>query len=219
MADARSRPAAVRGRPPIHTDAEILDVALEAFAVAGYEGVSVRSISQSLGLSHGAINQRFGSKDELFRAAVDHGFGGIFDEVGRRLAALPPPRSDLESLRNMVHAFLEAVWARPELVRLLNLEGVTSTDRLDHIATTHVIPNVGPSAAALRRLAAAGEIRPLTVRDLFFLVALGAAAPYTLTALSAHFDGLDGPLDPAEHARTITDVIIAGLRLNPARRS
>jgi len=76
-----------------------------------------------------------------------------------------------------------------------------------------VIPNVGPSAAALRRLTANGEIRPLTVRGLFFLVALGAAAPYTLTALSSHFDDLDGPLDPAEHARVITDVIIAGLRV------
>lgn len=213
MADARSRPAAVRGRPPIHTDAEVLDAALAAFAEAGYEGVSVRSISQTLGLSHGAINQRFGSKAELFRAAVDHGFGGIFAEVGRRLGEMAPPEGDLESLRNMIHAFLEAVWARPELARLLNLEGAARTDRLDHIARTHVIPNVGPSAAALRRLAAAGEIRPLTVRGLFFLVALGAAAPYTLTALSSHFDGLDGPLDPAGHARVITDVIIAGLRL------
>jgi hypothetical protein len=65
----------------------------------------------------------------------------------------------------------------------------------------------------LVRLTEEGTIRPISVRGLFFLVALGAASPYTLTGLSTHFDELDGPLDSADHVREVTDIIIGGLRL------
>jgi hypothetical protein len=46
----------------------------------------------------------------------------------------------------------------------------------------------------------------------FFLLTHGAAAPYTLTALSDRFDPVDGPLDELAHAELITDVTINALR-------
>lgn len=216
IADTEETRVDGRGRPPIHSDDEILEVALRTFAASGYDGVSVRSIGQELGLSHGAINQRFGSKDALFRAAVDHGFGGVFAEVGEQLRRLPTPVDDLEALRNMVRVFLDTVRARPELAQILTHEGAAPSRRLDHLAGSHLIPNVGPAAGALDRLGGSGVIRPITVRGLFFLVALGAAAPFTLTALSEHFDEVAGTLDPDGYSVMITDVVIAGLRL-PSR--
>jgi AcrR family transcriptional regulator len=201
----------LRGRPPRHTDVEVLDAALRAFAAHGYEGVSLRSLAADLGLSHGALGQRFGSKDDLFRAAVDHGFGGLFAEVGRQRAQQPTPADDLQDLWLQVNAFLHAVSARPDVVRLLAHEGVEPSPRFDVIAE-HIVPNVGPAAGALARLTAAGTIRPITVRGLFVLVFLGAASAYTLSALSARFDDIDGPLDGPTHADTLTDVIISGLR-------
>ena len=61
------------------------------------------------------------------------------------------------------------------------------------------------------RLRDVGRIRPVTTRALFFLVAHGAEAPYTLTALSEAFDVLDGPLDPERHADDMTDLIMRGI--------
>ena len=63
-----------RGRPPADEaieSSEILDAALRAFARHGLEGVSVRTLNRELGVSHNLIYQRFGSKDDLWRAAVD----------------------------------------------------------------------------------------------------------------------------------------------------
>ncbi len=53
----------------------------------------------------------------------------------------------------------------------------------------------------------------MSARALFFLVAHGAEAPYTLTALSEGFDGIDGALDETAHAELVTDFIVRGLRL------
>jgi len=44
------------------------------------------------------------------------------------------------------------------------------------------------------------------------LIAHGAAAPYTLTALSGRFDPQDGRLDDVAHAELMTDILMAGLR-------
>ena len=66
--------AETRGRPRLRRDDEILDAALLAFASHGYAGMSLRKLNSELGLSHGTISHRYGSKERLYYAAVDHGF-------------------------------------------------------------------------------------------------------------------------------------------------
>ncbi len=208
------RPAETRGRPRIRQDDEILDAALRAFAAQGFDGMSLRSLNADLGLSHGTISQRFGTKERLFYAAVDHGFKSFFADIDRRRTeALGPPeaRDDLDDLRVTIRAFLGAALLRPELGRLMNQEGLTRTPRLDYIVEHVMIPVFGAFGGSIVRLRESGRIRPITTRALFFLVAHGAEAPYTLTALSEAFDILDGPLDPERHADDATDLIMRGI--------
>ena len=62
MQSDSSRTTETRGRPRIRQDDEILDAALRAFASQGYDAMSLRSLNAELGLSHGTISQRFGTK-------------------------------------------------------------------------------------------------------------------------------------------------------------
>jgi AcrR family transcriptional regulator len=66
-----SRP---RGRPPKEetpaTEDEVLAAALRAFATHGFNGVSVRTLSRELGVSHNLLHQRFGSKENLWPASA-----------------------------------------------------------------------------------------------------------------------------------------------------
>ncbi|HEY6575085.1 MAG TPA: helix-turn-helix domain-containing protein, partial [Mycobacterium sp.] len=48
---------------------DILEAALVAFATYGYDGVSLRTLNRDLGVSHNLIYQRFGGKDDLWRAS------------------------------------------------------------------------------------------------------------------------------------------------------
>lgn len=198
-----------RGRPQVHGDEEVLTAALAAFAEVGYDAMSIRSLNRDLGLSHGALNKRFGSKDKLFYAAVDHGFGGLTDAMARH-AATWPPADGFEALRNGIRAFLLASAERPQIVRLMNTLGITTSERLDYVFEHHIEPIIGP----LRHAALASEptaLARISTRELFFLVAHGAAAAFSLQALSDHFDASDGHLDPERYAEHMATVVLRTL--------
>ena len=109
---------------------------------------------------------------------------------------------------------------RPELLGLMNLEGRESSERLTYLYDYYVEPLTAPIGRLLEHLAAEGRIRPVSGRTMHFLVAHGAAAPFTLQALARELDPAD-PLDPAvrdEHIDLVTEVLLAGLRLDGGRR-
>lgn len=210
VATSDTKAIETRGRPRLRTDDEILRAALLAFAQNGYEGMSLRTLNSELGLSPGTINQRFRSKERLWYAAVDHGFEALVNDINAELRSAQIPEDDRGQLRAFIHAFLTASIRRPELVRLMNQEGLHSTARLDHIVSRFVLPTMEQPLRALNRMAAAGLARQVPGRALMFLIAHGAAAPFTLSALSERFDAIDGPLDPMQHAEFMTDIIIDG---------
>jgi len=213
MARDAVQTAETRGRPRLREDDEILRAALQAFAEHGYDGMSLRTLNAEMGLSRGTINQRFGSKEQLWYAAVDHEFRCLIDDLNVELQQRAVPDDDLSRMREGIRAFLIASVRRPELVRLMNQEGLHSTSRLDHIMTSFTLPTLRPVWQAMNRLADAGVVRRVPARTLLFLIAHGAAAPFTLGPLSDRFNPVDGPLDPVEHIELVTDIIVSGLRI------
>src|SRR5271157_2322274 len=132
-----SAPSATRrpGRPraaeaPVSVDV-MLAAALRSFATHGYDGVSVNALGRELGVSHNLLHQRFGSKDGLWHAAVDWGFGGMAQEVA--MAVDPTVTDPLDQLAAIFRRFLHASAERPELVGLMNLEGREGTERLTYL--------------------------------------------------------------------------------------
>jgi AcrR family transcriptional regulator len=193
---------------------QILDAAFRAFATYGYDGVAVRTLNRELGVSHNLIHQRFGSKERLWYAAVDRAFG---QQVTELATAFDQTLTDpLDQLNHAIRRFVSYSAERPELLGMMNIEGRVESERLDYIYDNYVGPALTPLGRLLEYLEEEGRIRPISLRALFFLVAHGAAAPFTLAPIARHFDSTD-PLDPdqvAEHAALTADVITSGLRLH-----
>ena len=208
-----------RGRPKVAdslpVDA-ILAVALKQFATLGYEGASLRTINRELGVSHNLIYQRFGTKEDLWRAAVDYGFGGLVNELQ---AVFDPTISEpLEQLRLAIRKFLIYSAAHPELLALMNNEGRQDTERLRYIFTTYTEPSQVQVVRLLDHLAEEGVIRRISHRSFFFLVTHGGAAPFSLVPLAKLLDPTS-PNDPAaieEQANIVSTVLIEGLRVSSA---
>lgn len=59
-----------RGRPREFNLDAALDGAIDCFRTHGYHGVSISDLAQALGLSTGSLYKAFGSKHQLFRAAL-----------------------------------------------------------------------------------------------------------------------------------------------------
>jgi AcrR family transcriptional regulator len=208
-----------RGRPKASDSVpieEILDKALSMFATVGYDGMSMRTLNRELGVSHNLIHQRFGTKEELWRAAVDYGFGRLV----RQLQGLfDPTISDpLEQLRLAVHRFVVYSADHPELVALMNIEARQDTERLTYIYDTYIEPLLKDVARLLAHLADQGVIRPIPLRTFHFLLAHGATAPHALVPLAAKFDPTS-PSEPAaveQHATLVSTILVEGLRLPPS---
>ena len=123
-------------------------------------------------------------------------------------------RGQRELIKMMYSGFVaRTVQGFHELVRLMNQEGLHSTSRLDYIMTSFTLPALTTVWQGLNRLADAGVVRRVPARTLLFLIAHGAAAPFTLGPLSDRFDPVDGPLDPVDHIELATDIIVSGLRI------
>jgi AcrR family transcriptional regulator len=59
-----------RHRDPVETQERLLDAAERLLAERGYEGTSLRAVTQAAGTSVSAAHYHFGSKEELLRATL-----------------------------------------------------------------------------------------------------------------------------------------------------
>ncbi|WP_136708521.1 TetR/AcrR family transcriptional regulator [Agromyces sp. H66] len=101
------------------TRAALLEIALRRFAADGYAGVALEQLVAEAGLTRGALYHHFGSKEGLFRAAVEHAQRGVAAAVERAAAVEADP---LASFLAGCRAFLEASLA-PEVRRILLIDG------------------------------------------------------------------------------------------------
>src|SRR5258708_1407439 len=99
------------------TRRRILDTAIEVFAAVGYEAASTRALAERAGVNLPAIPYYFGSKEGLYRAAIeqivrgiDHRMAPVADRVSAALAAGEPARKELLALlHEMLDAFVALV--------------------------------------------------------------------------------------------------------------
>jgi AcrR family transcriptional regulator len=85
----------------------IVVAALHAFAEGGYAGTSTETIARAVGVSQPYLFQLFGTKRELFLAAVRHGFARVrlvFHEAARRG---PDDDQDCTVLELMGNAYMQ----------------------------------------------------------------------------------------------------------------
>jgi AcrR family transcriptional regulator len=203
-----------KGRHRLLSDEVILRAALESFAAEGFESMSVRQLNTSLGLSHETVRQRFGSKRELYFAAVDFGTGAFFELLGEERALLPDAVDELEELRLTTRAFMTASIRFPQMANLVNHEATSPSERLDYVFANAFEAGMILFNELLQRLAAADVIYPVTIRDAFFIIDAGMS-PYLQGGLSRSFDATCGPLDPVTHVDEFLDFVFRGLVKRP----
>jgi AcrR family transcriptional regulator len=207
----KRRPARRVGRPGQITDvpveSEILAHGLTAFAELGYDRASVRELARRLGVSHNFINDRYGSKDQFWRAAIDR---SLSVRVARLGAALNVPGEDeLSRLRNLVYAFHQANLAEPDLSRILRYESMRGGERLEYVFQHYLVPVRDAVAPLVEHLVQQGRVRPFPIDVMIYAViamsSVHAEKPF-VSLLGDHFEA-----DPGGFARMLSDILLDGL--------
>lgn len=177
------------------TRTALLDAALAEFAAHGFEGASTRSIAAAAGTHQPQINYHFESKDELWRAAVDHLFAQLDAAVGRHLRAAPSASTERDRFANGIRAFVRAAAELPELNRIMVQEATIDSERLRWIVERHTRQRFETLIADWRNLRDARLVADIDEVVLYYSL-VGAASLAYVNAPEARLLGHD-PSDPA----------------------
>jgi len=117
--------APFRRLPPDQRRAEILDAALELFSQRGEEGVSIDEIGAAAGASRNSVYRCFGSKQELFMAAMARLVAKLTERQDQAVGGTP---SQLLAAR--LHLYFDIVEQYGEgYAALIRMAGPQSTDQ------------------------------------------------------------------------------------------
>ena len=130
MATNTPRPEILPGREQ-EARARLLKAAIVAFSEFGYEGASLRAIAEDAGVSFQLITYHFGSKDELWTAAVEEAYRR-YVESGRSLGF--DLSGDLrEQFRNHLQLLLTLSLRNPHLRKILTQEYLARSVRYSRV--------------------------------------------------------------------------------------
>ncbi len=165
-----------KNRHRVVTRSQIIDTALAEFADRGYEEATLAAISRKLGVTAPLLIYHFGSKERLWKEAMEV----LFRRLERVVAAAVEDGEGLDGLRASETLLRRLVYffaANRELHRVLALEGSTKNPRLDWIADRYVLPLFAEIESVFRRAVDEGAIKPVKFDYALFMI-LGAASHY-----------------------------------------
>jgi AcrR family transcriptional regulator len=144
---------ATRGRPRAFDRDSALRLAMDLFWAKGYDGTSLPGLTAAMGISAPSLYAAFGSKEALFREAVDL----YSDTVGRVSAvALTDPPTAREGIDGMLRAVVRqtSLPGRPKgcLVGLGGIDGSPEDDAVRRV----LIARRGDRVVAIRERLARG---------------------------------------------------------------
>jgi AcrR family transcriptional regulator len=117
-----------RGRPrqvPLEAQREaILAAATRVFATEGFDGATSEKIAEEAGVARPTVYQLFGSKNEVFLAALDRALTRIFDHIRRSLSSTTDVRGRKQA-RSNIAAYFRVVSEEPDTFRMLQIADST----------------------------------------------------------------------------------------------
>jgi AcrR family transcriptional regulator len=107
------------------TRARLLAAARELFATRGFEGTSVRALTEAAGANLGAVTYHFDSKEGLYRALLEEVLGPVREnaELVRSL-----PFSPLQRLEYFIRGMFQHLRENPDIPRFMVQEIVLGDD-------------------------------------------------------------------------------------------
>lgn len=187
----------------------ILSVAIRSFADLGYEGTTTAGIARDAGVTQPLVHHHFGSKERLWRAAMDAVFSNAV-----RVGDVPADASPRDQFLAITERFVRFAAAHPEATRVMGREGATPSPRLtylvDHYLREPFQRLVAVTRAGQRTGGVAADLRP----DLLLFLILGAGSHlFDATALARESLGIDAnaPATQNEFAALLERLLTQGV--------
>lgn len=200
-----------RGRPRLEKSDDLrrafLDAAVDLFGARGFDGVSLSQIAAEVGADVALTRYYFGSKQEVWIAAITHLIQQVEKETSRSAELHQSNYTD--QLKAAIQDFIAVSAKWPQLSRIIVFDGEKSDERGEYIAQHVVRPFYKRMSKLIRGAKKEGTIPNVSERTLFFMITHGGSFPMALPALTNSFPGGDikTPKAVKAHADAIIELI------------
>jgi TetR/AcrR family transcriptional regulator len=208
MGEAARQP--VQERAQITRD-RLLAAAIELFAARGYDAIGTREIETAAGVKRGLISYHFGSKEALWKAAMET----LFESHAEALSLAHAASSELDPaarLASVVRAFVRFSAELPEVNRIMVQEGKLDEWRLEWIVDRLIRPYYELTRSLHDEAVAAGLAPPMDHVHFHYILVGAAALIFSMAPECRRLSGRD-PRDPATieaHADALVRLLLPG---------
>jgi TetR/AcrR family transcriptional regulator len=148
-------------------EAEIAAEAVRVFADCGYEGTSIATIAESLGMSKQNLMYYYPSKQALYERVLDD----VLDEWLDRMDNLADPEQDpRDVLRAYVQAKLKFSREHPYASRVYAMEVIGGAQLYGEQIRARVVPLLRKDIECFERWIAEGRMAPVNATHLLFAI-------------------------------------------------
>ncbi|MEZ6001280.1 TetR/AcrR family transcriptional regulator [Hyphomonas sp.] len=195
---------------------QILEAATELFSTCGYDGVSTTQIAAAAGVSQPSIHYHFGSKTELWIAAIR----SLADKIGSDLPTdweTIEEMDPIEALQHLCGLIIDVSIQRPELGRFILLEGQAGGERLEWLYDMVMKTSYTGFCRLIQRGIDSGQIKKHQPHHILMLLHGAIVTYFNVAPLMEIAFGEDpGEKKPAAEFRAaFLDIVVEGLRVNP----
>ncbi|MEM7141944.1 MAG: TetR/AcrR family transcriptional regulator [Actinomycetota bacterium] len=191
------RPGRPRGAG-VFDDDELLELALDALAAGGYRSLSMRGLARQLGVSLASVQNRFATKDDLWRAAID------------RVAEGETPHSVDTPLNVFLRERLSWSRSRPGLLQAVLTDDAPGHEERHAYIAEKIEPAVEGARALLPALRDLGLARDVDLAVLVAVMMTGTGLLANLPPAIAEAVGLD-PGSTDRLADGLADLVLFGV--------
>ncbi len=158
------RPVKVPGEKG--TKEKIFDAAVDLIAERGYDGVSIRDISRTVGITEGAFYKHYSSKEEILESIFAYVEGRIYPQAPEAsIDALVDSLSFREILENMPRAMMSDPHLT-KITRIMIIEMYHNENIRNYVRRELFERPVDETEILFRKLMEKGKIRPCDPRAL-----------------------------------------------------
>lgn len=194
----------------------ILAAALECFAAFGFEGTSTRAVAAKAGLTHSLVLYHFESKDQLWLSTVEAAVEPFVRDVRSAFIGKEGPADQI--LRAFIAQFVRLSAERPEVNRIMTVEGGQDTERLRYVMDKYIRQNFIEICSLIRRGQDEGTVRECDPARLYFHIIAGSTAGFSKAAQYKELTGRDS-FSEQEILRTIAFIYDVVFNSEPVRAS
>jgi TetR/AcrR family transcriptional regulator len=148
-------------------EADIIAEAVRVFAESGYEGASVATIAENVGLSKQNLMYYFPTKQALYQRVLDD----VLDNWLERMASLADPDGEpADILRAYIRAKLAFSREHPLASRVYAMEVISGAPMYGEQIRERVVPLLRKDIEVFERWIAQGRIAPVNATHLLFSI-------------------------------------------------